>query len=191
MVGLTLKQLSSIFLFNVAAIFMLLIFDVEINACRVVATPASKTTFSTLVNPEKSSRLSNNITINEYIKSEKTTIGTVGDILDGLLIDSDRVEVDNTNLGNTVGYIVAGTFFTAALLYNWQNSEANALLSAKVQTYLDRLVPQLFETEEVQEENRRSDDYNRNFIPKHCKKYCLNSHQKYSTFRNDYRIGKR
>ena len=189
MVGLTLKQLSSIFLFDIAAIFVLLIFDVENNACRVVAT--ASTTFSTLVNPENTSRLSNNIKINEVTKSAKTTIGTVGGIIDDLLIDSNRVGVDNTNLGNTVGYVVAGTFFGAALLYNWQNSDANAFLSGKLQNYFDRLVPRLFETEEVEEENRRSDDYNKKIIPRRCRKYCLNSHQKYSTFRNADRIKKR
>lgn len=174
MVGLlALKQLSSIFLFKLVAayIYVLLSFDVEINAC-VATLAASPPPVLSLFNPEKSSRLSKAIKIVEDIKSERTTIGTVGSILSGLELSSNRFEVNSTQMGNAVGWLVAGFFFIATLvqtLYNWDSNPANAFLSGLA----DGIVPKLLEREEVDEDNRRSDDNTGTLIASQCEKYCL------------------
>ena len=193
MVGLlTLKQRSSIFLFKLVAayIYVLLSFDVEINAC-VATSAALPPQILSLFNPEKSSRLSKAIKIVDDIKSERTAIGTVGSILSGLELSSNgnRFEVNSTDMGNAVGYLVAGTFFVATLvqtLSNWAASNpANALLSGLA----DSIVPKFFKTEEVDEDNRRSDDYTENLMASRCEKYCLNVDPKFVG--NNNRIKKR
>ena len=172
---LTLKQLSSIFLFKFfkAYIYLILSFDVEINAC--VTSSANAIAFLSLFGPKSSSQLSKAIATDENVKSEKrTTIGTVGSIINGLDINSNQVAVDSTNIGNKVGYALAGIFFTATVvqtLSNWDSTPVNVFLSGLA----DSIVPNFFETEVVDEGNRRSDDYSGNLIARQCKKYCLNS----------------
>jgi hypothetical protein len=193
MVGLTLKQRSSIFLFKLVAayIYVLLSFDVEINACVATSAAASPPILLSLFNPEKTSRLSKAIKIVEDIKSERTPIGTVGSILSGLEINTNnQVEVNSTDMGNAVGYLVAGTFFVATLvqtvLHNWDSNPANAFLSGLAGS----IVPKLFERAEVDEDNRRSEqdysanlkDYNGNLIARQCEERCLNFNRKNPAF---------
>ena len=188
---LTLKQLSSIFLFKLAvayiyAVLMMVSLDVKMNACVTASTAASP--ILSLVTPENISRRSSTPTkIVEDIKlSEKTVVGSVGDLLDGsgLIVDSNRVEVDSTSLGDTVGYLLAGTFFTATVaqtMYNWDSSPFYAFLSG----FADRIVPKIFETEEVFSDTRRSDDYTDSFISTRLERYCLRCSRKCSAFVGD------
>ena len=117
------------------------------------------------------------------IKSERATLGTVGSLLNGsglkngIGIQNNRITVNSTNLGNTVGYLLAGTFFTATLaqtLYNWDAKPINAFFSGLA----DRIVPKFFE--EVESDTQRSDDHNENFVPFRLEKYCLRCNRKCS-----------
>jgi len=181
---LTLKQLSSVFQFKFVVgylcVLLLLSFDIEINAC--VATSTASLSSLSLFNPEKTSRLSKAIKIVKDIKSERTaTIGTVGSLLSSSGITSNRIPVNSTKLGNAVGYLLAGTFFTATIaqtLYNWDSKPANAFLSGLA----NRIVPNIFETAEVDTDTRRSDDYTGNVFSSRKEKYCFKCSRKCSEF---------
>lgn len=61
----------------------------------------------------------------------RTTLGTLGSLLEGNIVSKNRVVVNSTELGNTAGYILAGTFLAATVLYNWDKSQTTAKISEK------------------------------------------------------------
>ena len=193
---LTLKQLSSIFQFKfvlgyLCILQLLVSFDVEIiDAC--FATSTSTLPNFSLSNPEKVSRLSKAIKIVKDINSERTaTIGTVGSLLSTSGITNNRITVNSTELGNAVGYLLAGTFFTATLaqtLYNWDSKPANAFLSGLA----NQIVPKIFETEEIDPDTGRSDDYTGDIVSNRKEKYCLRCSRRCSNlFGHNARIRRR
>ena len=167
--GPTLKQLSSIFLFYAATLFVPL--NVGTNACFVLSATAN--TLPSPFSPGKliSRFLSDAIKIDDIDiinnpHQRTSTIGTVGGILNSL---ENVIPVDSTKLGSAAGYLLAGTFLTTTLLYNWENIQASSILSGLTQT----IVPKFIETEKVDEDNRRSYDYaDSSLVPRYCKK-CL------------------
>ena len=180
---LTLKQLSSIFLFKLlgACIIIIVGFDVKINGC--IASSNKSLPMLSETNLENIFRISKHPSNAKPIKSERATLGTVGSLLNGsglkngIGIQNNRITVNSTNLGNTVGYLLAGTFFTATLvqtLYNWDAKPINAFFSGLA----DRIVPKFFE--EVDSDTQRSDDHNENFVPYRLEKYCLRCNRKCS-----------
>jgi hypothetical protein len=193
---LTLKQLSSIFRFKLVVayicILLMVSFDVKMNAC--MATKTTPLPILSLFNPENTSRLSKPIKILDDIKkSERTTLGTVGSLVSGSGLTSDRITVNSANLGDAMGYLLAGTFFTATVaqtLYNWDSQPVHAFLSGLA----DRIVPKVFETEDT--DTRRSDSYDNeiSFVSSRFEKYCFKCNQRCSGFvvgNNDHRINKR
>ena len=197
---LTLKQLSSIFLFKllVACIIMMVGFDVKINGC----IASSNESLKDLFNLENYFRFSKNTSSAKEIKSGRATLGTVGSLLSGsglqtgtqgiqgtTILGNNRVEVNSAELGDTVGYLLAGTFFTATLvqnLYNWDSKPINEFFAGLV----DQIVPKIFE--EIYPDTKRSDDHFENFVPYRLEKYCLRCNRKCSGLvENNARIKKR
>ena len=180
---LTLNQLSSIFtlkcfVFYTSTLF-LLSFDSKIFACTTTSKIASVAR-SFLLKPDNTSRFSKSMKIDNHTKHKRTTIGTIGSLIDTSEINNDRVPVDSAELGDAVGYLLAGTFFTATVaqtLYNWDSTPVDTFLS----TLADRLVPKLFEaTEDV--DTQRADDYTKNDILNRRERYCFRCSRKCSGF---------
>ena len=180
---LTLKQLSSIFLFKLLGACIIIVgFDVKMNGC--LASSNESLPMLSETNLESIFRISKDTKNAKPIKSERATLGTVGSLLSGSGLQSgiavpnkNVVTVDSSELGNKVGYLLAGTFFTATLaqtLYNWDSKPINAFFSGLA----DRIVPKIFE--EVDSDTQRSDDHNENFVPYRLEKYCLRCNRKCS-----------
>ena len=192
---LTLKQLSSIFLFKllVACIIIIVGFDVKMNGCIALSNESLPMLSNT--NLQNIFRISKNTKNAKTIKSERATLGTVGSLLSGsglpgintvgapnvvgapLETNNNIITVNSENLGNAAGYLLAGTFFTATLaqtLYNWDSKPINAFFSGLA----DRIVPKIFE--EVESDTERSDDHNEHFVPFRLEKYCLRCNRKCS-----------
>jgi len=189
---LTLKQLSSIFLFKllVACIIMMVDFHEKINGC--IASPNESLKILSIPNLENYFRFSKDTKNAKEIKSERTTLGTVGSLLDGSGLQTginNQVTVDSTELGNNVGYLLAGTFFTATVaqtLYNWDSTPINTFFSGLA----DRIVPKIFE--EIHSDTQRSEDNTEIFVPYRLEKYCLRCNRKCSGLvENNDRIKKR
>jgi hypothetical protein len=183
MAWLTLNQLSSIFTLKCFVFYTYTLFLLSFGSKSFACTTTSKTASVArliLVKPENTFQLSKSMKIDNHTKHKRTTIGTLGSLIDTSEINNDRVPVDSAELGDAVGYLLAGTFFTATVaqtLYNWDSTPVNTFLS----TLADRIVPKLFEATE-DSDTRRADDYTDNDILNRRERYCFRCSRKCSGF---------